>query len=362
MSTEQKEQQGTPISRDSAQTGTNTCPNCHATMPGEMRFCRACGYRLGEGVQEYAETVRLPGAQPPPRRPTATSGPQNMPNGMNMPPQYGPVAPNTGGPLFNPANPEFARWRRRRGRKRAHWIFWMIIIFAMMSVVGGINRSRHSGGSHPPTGFRPPKPPAPPAPPPLENGSYIDTSKFKEVSNGVSVSVVNPPDSALDKAGLVGGDIITSFDGTPIQTEEQLKQLFAATPIGKTVAVLFIRDGETKTAKLTTLSEDENDRLDNAFDKREPKGEIGLGDLRQADVPGMNIKGVQIRDLEKNLPAAIAGIQKGDIVTAFNDVPIRTPEELKMRIERALPKSTPKITLFRGTEKLEIPVTVGEGD
>jgi S1-C subfamily serine protease len=276
---------------------------------------------------------------------------------MNMPPQYGPVAPNTGGPLFNPANPQFEQWRRRRGRKRRHWIVWMIIIFAMMSVVGGINRSRHAGGSHPPFGVRPPKPPAPPA---LENGSYIDGGHLKEVPNGVLVNVVMPPDSAFDKAGLVGGDIITTFDGTAIQSEDQLRQLFAATPVGKTVDVAYIRDGETKTTKLTTISEEDNDRLDSAFDHREPKGEIGLGDLRQTDVPGTNIKGVQIRDLEKNLPAAMAGIQKGDIVTAFNDVPIRTPEELKMRIERALPKSTPKITLFRGTEKLEIPVTVGE--
>ncbi len=28
-------------------------------MPREMRFCRACGQRLGEGLAEYVETVRF---------------------------------------------------------------------------------------------------------------------------------------------------------------------------------------------------------------------------------------------------------------------------------------------------------------
>src|SRR5215212_2734037 len=37
----------------------STCPNCSAPMPREMRFCRACGCRLGEGVEEYTETVRF---------------------------------------------------------------------------------------------------------------------------------------------------------------------------------------------------------------------------------------------------------------------------------------------------------------
>ena len=31
-------------------------------MPKEMRFCRSCGNRLGEGPAEYTETVRFPNA------------------------------------------------------------------------------------------------------------------------------------------------------------------------------------------------------------------------------------------------------------------------------------------------------------
>ena len=40
------------------------CPHCGAPMPREMRFCRACGSRLGEGPAEYTETVRFPHVAP----------------------------------------------------------------------------------------------------------------------------------------------------------------------------------------------------------------------------------------------------------------------------------------------------------
>jgi len=36
-----------------------SCGNCHAPMPKELRFCRNCGFRLGEGSAEYTETVRF---------------------------------------------------------------------------------------------------------------------------------------------------------------------------------------------------------------------------------------------------------------------------------------------------------------
>src|SRR5467141_3579016 len=36
-----------------------TCGNCHSPMPKELRFCRNCGFRLGEGSAEYTETVRF---------------------------------------------------------------------------------------------------------------------------------------------------------------------------------------------------------------------------------------------------------------------------------------------------------------
>jgi S1-C subfamily serine protease len=69
----------------------------------------------------------------------------------------------------------------------------------------------------------------------------------------------------------------------------------------------------------------------------------------------------------RSRPADLAGIKEGDIVTAFDGVPIRTTNEMLMRVRRALPYSTVKLTIVRKglnesdpVEKLEIPVKMGK--
>jgi S1-C subfamily serine protease len=76
-------------------------------------------------------------------------------------------------------------------------------------------------------------------------------------------------------------------------------------------------------------------------------------------IPNTNIYGVQVNEVYKNRPAYIAGLRDGDIVIEFGGVPIRTLEEFNKRIDRALPDSTVKVVVIRGSERLEIPVKMG---
>src|ERR671932_1830982 len=95
----------TEVGRDSHSAGAaraqdvNTCANCGALMPSEMRFCRACGFRLGEGIEEYTETVRFNSAPrtapagksrtasavPPKTSPTGFKDWGGMARGLRMP-------------------------------------------------------------------------------------------------------------------------------------------------------------------------------------------------------------------------------------------------------------------------------------
>src|SRR6185295_18649395 len=94
-----------------------------------------------------------------------------------------------------------------------------------------------------------------------------------------------PPGSPADKAGLVGGDIITSFDGRPVRKSDDMTNLLRQTPIGKTVEVLYLRDGEPKKTQLTTISPDEADQLKDAFDDRpEGQGYFGYEDNRTTEI------------------------------------------------------------------------------
>ena len=60
-----------------ADPAITTCGNCHSPMPRELRFCRNCGFRLGEGSAEYTETVRFQNA-PPGTLPGNSSGQFNQ--------------------------------------------------------------------------------------------------------------------------------------------------------------------------------------------------------------------------------------------------------------------------------------------
>ena len=311
-------------------------------MPSELRFCRNCGFRLGEGVAEYTETVRFDGAHP-----------MVVAAGASVP----------------------AKRKRRRFSGMA-WVFVALLVFfvgaaAFTALVSPISHNVRSGGFVVPVKIK----------------SYVGVNGFDTAEDGLGVTFncVDAPDGPADKAGLVGGDIITSFDGHAVHDEDEMSELMVNTPIGKTVDIEYLRDGQKKTTKLTTVSADEFQRLQGLLNKRpEGRGQFGYddGDTERVKVPGMNIYGVQLNSILQSRPADLAGIKRGDIVIQFGDTPIRTEDEFKMRVRRALPYSTVNVTVMRGEaakeddsakdgdregakenpklEKIEIPVKMGK--
>ncbi len=194
--------------------------------------------------------------------------------------------------------------------------------------------------------------------------AYMGVNSFDTADGdiGVTFDDVEPPDSPADRAGLVGGDVITTVDGKAIHSDDEMTELLASTPIGKTLDVVYLRDGETKNTKLTTISREELDRLTSAYRNRpEGRGQFGYdGNGERVAIPGTKIFGVRLDEIQQNRPADIAGVKTGDIVIEFDGIPIRTPEEFLSRIRRALPYSTVKLVVMRGDESIEIPVKMGK--
>lgn len=315
---------GTPLD-SGLDPSVTTCANCRTPMPRELRFCRNCGYRLGEGSAEYTETVRLP---------NGASG--QTPFGVNY---AAPLSQTTGRGLG-----------KRKRMSGMSWMFIGLLVFflaaaAFTAIVTPIRRGVT-------TISIPDKPRA-----------YIGVDSFETGEGGVTFGNVEPPGSPADLAGLVGGDIITTFDGHVVTTEDQMTELMGNTTIGKTVDVIYLRDGETKTTKLTPVNKEEFERLEKVFgDRPEGRGRFGFDDddTERVPIPGTKIFGVKLNDITDNYPADMAGIQEGDVVTEFDGVPIRTPAELSARVTRAIPKSTVKVVVMRGTEQIEIPVKMGK--
>jgi PDZ domain len=323
----------------------STCPNCSALMPREMRFCRACGCRLGEGVEEYTETVRFQSAPD-------TSRSKKSRTAWAVPPltatvdakEFKAMAGRIHEKTVKSMTAGLGKWRVTRACRRVpRWMVWVIVPIMIASMTGGFmsnSRSKRRAQS--------------------AQTSYMGAD-VKTVDSGAFLTDVSPPGSPSDVAGLVGGDVITTFDDKPVKSESDLSNFLRSTPIGKTVSVIYIRDGETRTAQFTTISKDEYDRLGEVFDDRpEGKGFLGVDDdFKRVQVPGMNIYGVQLADVYENRPAYTAGLLEGDIVIEFGGTPIRTVEEFNWRIDRAVPRSTVNVVVMRGGQRLEIPVKMG---
>lgn len=308
-------------------------------MPRDLRFCRNCGYRLGEGSAEYTETVRFPNGRPANLADNSAASSQQP---------FATAYGISGGPMIPGAGHQMAK--RARKMSGMSWMFIGLLIFfiaaaAFTAVVTPIRRSITQTAS------------APPAP-----RAYVGVNSFEDGEGGVTFDNVEPPGGPADKAGLIGGDVITSFDGQVIRDEDQMTALMRRTPIGKPVEVIYFRDGEPKTTTLTTVSQEEFSRLVGEFrDRPEGRGLFGFDDdTERVPIPGTKIFGVKLKAVTPNRPADLAGVKEGDIIIEFDRTPIRTPEELASRVTRALPYSTVKVVLMRGAEKLEIPVKMGK--
>src|SRR5256714_13128509 len=221
------------------------CAQCGSPMPKEMRFCRSCGNRLGEGPAEYTETVRFPNA-------TAANA-QFNPAYIRSP--AAPIAPTS--------SCDFARRRRRLGWGGMSWLWIVLAVFFVsggaLSVLKGPRRGR-------PTIV-------------ALDRSIFGVDGFKTTEGGVTFEDVEPPGAPADRAGLVGGDIITTFDGHAVRKESELMDLIRQTPIGKTVEMIYLRDGEIKKTQLAPISRQESSELKSAYDNRaEGKGVFGYND------------------------------------------------------------------------------------
>jgi len=197
---------------------------------------------------------------------------------------------------------------------------------------------------------------------PAASRSYFGVDGLNSTDGGVTFDVVEPPGSPADKAGMVGGDIVTSFDGRAVTDESQMTDLLRQTPIGKTVEVIYTRDGNFYHTQLTTVSDAALNQLRDAFSNRpEGKGFLGFESFRtkRIRIPETRTYGVRMDYVEANGPADLFGIRKGDIITDFDKVPIRTSDELLSRVRRAIPRSVVEVILLRDGQVVKIPVTIG---
>ncbi len=145
-------------------------------------------------------------------------------------------------------------------------------------------------------------------------------------------------DGPAAKAGIQRGDVIIKFDGKEVNSEHQLPVLVADTAVGKEVKVEVIRNGkhEILPVKIGQLKEQPVQTA-----KAEEAGKnwgMQVGDITPQIAAQLHLKvdkGVVIRRVAPDSPAADAGLQPGDVVLEVNKAKVASLNDFLAEAKKA---------------------------
>ncbi|MBI2815844.1 MAG: Do family serine endopeptidase [Acidobacteria bacterium] len=169
--------------------------------------------------------------------------------------------------------------------------------------------------------------------------------------HGVVITGVQA-DGPAAKAGLKQGDVIVALNGTPIKDGDDLVSKVAATPVGESVTVRYIRDKKEQETKITIGDRSKvfADLLGSSEEssREEKEGtEAKFGITIQNITPeaanrlglGSDVKGVMVTNVDNDSFADEIGILRGDVITQINQQPVTKVDDV-LKIQRSLtPKS-----------------------
>ncbi|GKT14947.1 DegQ family serine endoprotease [Acidovorax sp. SUPP2522] len=206
----------------------------------------------------------------------------------------------------------------------------------------------------------------------------LATGNASHARLGVSVQEVNQafadsfqldkPEGALvagveeggpaDKAGLKSGDVIRSVNGQPIVASGDLPAIVGQAAPGTQARLEVWRHGKREEFTATLGDASEKATKIASSEKSSGKGRLGLAlrplqpqERRDAGVDG----GLLVEDARG--PAALAGVQPGDVLLAINGTPARGVEQVR----EAMAKAGKSVALLiqRDGDKIFVPVPLG---
>ncbi|MBT2325128.1 DegQ family serine endoprotease [Variovorax paradoxus] len=188
------------------------------------------------------------------------------------------------------------------------------------------------------------------------NQTFADSFKLDK-PEGALVSNVEKG-SPADQAGLRSGDVIRKVDGQPIVASGDLPALIGQKKPGSKITLEVWRQGarEELSAKLGDASEKASQVAKN--NERSGGGKLGLAlrplqpqEKREAAVES----GLLIE--ETGGPAALAGVQAGDVLLAINGTPARSVEQVRDVVNKA--DKSIALLIQRDGDRIFVPVRIG---
>src|ERR1700687_3614118 len=180
---------------------------------------------------------------------------------------------------------------------------------------------------------------------------------LKELGAPYGVVIMNvEPGSPAEKAGLKGGDVITSVNGAPVKAGNDLVNPIAQAPIGSKVKLSYVRDRAQKetTAVVeapTHVSPTQAGRLSDQQGESAP-AEFGLRvdsltPERAARVGMEGQRGVLVTEVDPASFADDLGFSRGDVVAEINREPINSVDDYKRAVAKLKPGTNVVFKILR---------------
>lgn len=206
----------------------------------------------------------------------------------------------------------------------------------------------------------------------------VATGKVEHARLGVSVQDVNQtlansfklakPEGALiasvekgspaDKAGLQSGDVIQSVDGQSIVSSGDLPAIIGLDSPGDTLKLgIWRKDAPlTVTARLGRAEAQSTQVASNSAAPGQGRLGLTLRPLQSDEKQQAGVDhGVLIEDASG--PAAMAGVQSGDVLLAINGTPVRSVDQARSAVARS--GKSVALLIQRGDDRIFVPVQLG---
>jgi serine protease Do len=163
-----------------------------------------------------------------------------------------------------------------------------------------------------------------------------DLAKSFHVTDGKGALVTDvKEDSPADHAGLQQGDVITTYQSSPVEDAVALQRLVTKTTVGAKVSMRVLRDGHEKelTVKIgeqpgeTKIAKADSNDGEYAF------AGVAVADLDRDTAKELGIKGkaqgVVVTSVEPDSGADKAGLMPGDVIREINRQPVKSVKEFE---------------------------------
>lgn len=231
--------------------------------------------------------------------------------------------------------------------------------------------------------------------PEISNATHMNDTK------GILVADITA-DSPADKAGLRGGDVLTSVDGHDIRLggdvivavdnqsvramEDLLSYLEEQKVVGDNIDLSVVRDGKTQhidmiLAARPTQGAEAKLQPNQGADQKQQRPALGINGINMTPelAERMNLtesqKGFLVEDIISGGPADIAGIKGGykvaningsdfnlggDIVVGIDEIDVNTLKDIQSYLDSKKVGDTVQIQVIRDGQQITVPLTLGK--